>query len=280
MNRFPSTHLSILAFIATVTLLSSLVRLPAEEPTDPAGKINAPFELDKYKSFIDLDLSRPRPDCSLADMGIPALTTSGQLVDHQGQPLPNVAVAIVEPIGLSGTCYYDNFDTTDQQGRFSVAGSIVKTRLVFRKPNGRIWKLTPANRDQPVHVRWPQPATVSITMPQEIAEAAKAIHIQTPGYWSGMSVLRQSATLDGQGRAVFEDVIPSEYFVTVDQSVDVVDPPLIHRVEIGRLKVNEGDTTRFDCPLDGTSITGQYFAPEIPQLGKQRPYVLIRIQVG
>jgi hypothetical protein len=248
----------------------------ADETRVPAGKKRADFDLQQYKKFIDFDLSRPKPACAMTDMGIPGRSVEGQLVDHRGSPIAEVAVAIVEPIGYSGHCYYENFDTTDDQGRFEVEGSVAKTRLIFRKPSGRIWKVNVAANQRPIRVTWPEPATVTVQVSPETAGVGDSVSIQTRRYWAGMAVMRESAEINETGSAVFDDVIPGDYFVTMLKTIEVVGKQKSRTVEIGALSVAAGDQLIVQCEREGTVMRGAYRIKPSPIVGNLATFVSIQ----
>lgn len=264
------TYLLCLAFCGSVLLGNAR---GSDESPIPTGKKKADFDLSQYKGFIDFQLSRPKPECRMAEMGIPGRRVEGQLVDHDGNPMEDVAVAIVEPIGYSGHCYYDNFDTTDAQGRFVVDGSVAKNRLVFHKSNGRTWKVTLDPKQEQIQFSWPQAAKVTVRVPKEIA--TQSVRIQTKRYWAAMSVQRHAAELDENGSAVIE-VIPGEYYVTAEKTIKVGGTEKTLAIEIARFVTAEGEKKVVDCGEgDATVIHGKYTVEPNPILGNLKTYVLI-----
>lgn len=252
----------------------------ADQPI-PTGKEKLAFNLKTFKPFIDFDLSRPKPTCSMRDMGIPGRRAEGQLVDDQGKPLQGVAVALVEPIGYSSHCYHDNFDITDDQGRFLVDGSVAKTRLVFRNPKGRIWKVNLRPGEELVRVAWPAAATVTLQVPADVAEVGQSLSIQTRRYWSGMAVMRQSAEVNADGVALFEGVIPGEYYVTATKEIEVAGKQQSRLVEVAQFTVEAGAKKRVACKGGDSVLTGHYAIKADPLLGNLGAFVLIeRVQVS
>ncbi len=266
----PMKHLFCVLSIALVGTAAA-----ADPPEIPTGKKRAEFDLASFKTFIDRELSRPKPACSMADMGIPGRTVEGQLVDHQGKPIEGVVVAISEPIGYSGRCYYDNFDVTDDLGRFIVDGAACKTRLIFRKPSGRIWKRNLRSDSGPIRVEWPEPSKVTIQVPSQLAAAGQTIRIQTTQYWSGMATMRHSAELDDDGLATFDDVIPGDYFVTINKSLNVAGGEKTVSIDLARFSVSAGQQKTVKCDQGKTSIRGSVAVKPNAFAGNQRTFVII-----
>ena len=240
-------------------LLLNLLSVPASTQTPP--KV---FDLATYKRFIDHELSRVRPSCAMSEMGIAGRTVAGKLVDHLGNPLPDVIVALVEPIGHSGDCYYENFDLTDEKGEFAVEGTVAKNRLIFRRPDGRIWRESVKIGDVQKRFEWPTPSTLTVTIPDDWkrefnldwANAEKApvlLRLQTARYWSGLSIHHQMTNVDANGQAVFQDVVPGDYFLTLPKSIDLAGESLRRSVEVGRITVDEGADLQLTLQPEGST---------------------------
>ncbi len=228
----------------------------ADEPPIPIGKQRAEFDISKYRTLIDSDLGIPKPSCSAAQMGVPVRTIEGQLLSHDGKPMFDVAVAINETIGYSSHCYFENFDTTDEQGRVSVDGAIRKNRLVFKNPQGRLWIVRLSNDQQRVRVVWPKAGNVTLLIPKRVAAEGETVTVRTQRYWAGMSTMKYSGIV-ANGQVVFDDVLPADYYATVRKVIRLGESKLIRDIEIAQLSVRSGEDLTVDCDsTTGTRITG------------------------
>ncbi|MGI9473480.1 MAG: hypothetical protein ACR2NZ_18205 [Rubripirellula sp.] len=226
------------------------------------------FDLPTYKTFIDMELSRVRPNCSMAEMGIRGRPVRGRLVNHLGAPMSDVIVALVEPIGHSLDCFYENFDVTDEQGRFNVAGSVSKNRLIFRQSNGRTWRLRVTDLQDDRLVRWPPPSTITahlssalrneLSVEEADDEASPRLSLQTEQYWGGMSIMVIAPERVSDGDTVFKHVLPANYALTIPKTIDVAGQRITRRIELRRVHVQPGEHQQLSLvPNGGTRLSGK-----------------------
>lgn len=222
-------------------------------------KQKKPFDLKLHKPFIDHDLSRPKPSSSLQDMGLPARDVAGTLTDHAGNPIQDALVAIVEPIGYSRHCYFDNFDMTDSEGRFRVRGGTQKTRLIFRVASGKLWvhHVGESTPPSPIDVTWPESGGVLIQVPASLAKPSSDVVVRSKAYWSGMSVMSQSAKLNESGIARVDELMPADYVVTVSQEVVIGGKTEQRQVDIGHFRLKAGEIKQVKCVPGKTTLTGR-----------------------
>lgn len=280
-------RISVLRLVLTWSALVWSFAASGLASADPP-KQKQPFEISAFRSLIDSDLGIPKPTCSLSQMGIPEQKTTGILIDHAGKPLAGVAVAIDEPVGYTSHCYFDNFDTTDERGRFSVSGSVRKNRLIFKKANEQLYVVRITGNQRQVTATWPQPILVTLNVPESVAAGGETLTLRSQRYWAGMSPLQLRDQVSDDGIVRFDNVLPGDYFATVRRVVQISGAPLIREVEVAAFSVEPGEPLEIDChPEQGTRIAGDV-TPEdnaklignrIPQLGSQyisieRPKIL------
>lgn len=242
--------------IPMATILLSLCASGDEKTAQQ--KVRLDFDIGRYQELINRDIGIPKPGCTLAQMGIPARSVEGRVIGHDGKPIIGAAVALVEPVGYSSHCYYDNFATTDDEGRFRVAGSVRKSRIVIRRTDE--WVLVaPLQPDQKtVVIDWPEPATVSLTFPQDLAPPGAAITIRTRRYHAGMSAWYRNTTVAEEGATIFRALVPGDYVVTTSEAISFGDSKIARNVEIGSFSVRAGEAINVDCRSDVVAaVTGQ-----------------------
>ncbi len=114
--------------IVTLLCLAMVAPAFAAEP-DPKPSLSR-FEMRVFNNFISYDLSRPKLHGLMENMGLETRTVRGRALAHTGRPIVGALVALCEDIGYSGNCCDENFDITDQLGRFFLVGGLDRTRVV------------------------------------------------------------------------------------------------------------------------------------------------------
>lgn len=198
-------------------------------------------DMKEFRDFISRDLSRPKSRGSLAQTGFETRMIRGRVVDHLGNPIVGAQVAIVERIGYSGYCYDENFDKTDELGRFLVVAEVDRMCLVVRRAAGVIWKQTLRLDELSVEMVWPEPATCTIAVDSKIGNGSNEISIQSARYWAGMSSLRRFAALDEYNKIVVSDLLPGAYLVAIKKTVQNEKRTAAAYVEVGKFSVNPGE---------------------------------------
>ena len=224
----------------------------------PRKSAPAPYDKKAFSSFLNFDLSRPWPSGSLVELGIEARTVHGRLLDHSGAPMTGVQVAIVEPVGYSGECFFENFDTTDGLGRFVVTGHRRKHRLIFRKAEGQVWKLTHSPEETDVVVHWPEPALCEVHVDPQIAGPGTRVRLSTNEYWAGMSSLSLNTKIGNDQIARFENIIPAQYNINVGVKLRVDKRDAEWPIERGQVNIVAGQHHVVHCqPNAGTRLSGK-----------------------
>lgn len=233
----------VVSFAIALSLMSTS---PIAAERTPASD-NSSFDIRRYEHLINHDIGVPKPGCSLAEMGIPSRQIEGRLVDHQGQPVRDVVVAVIDPVGYSSHCYYDNFAATDDNGKFHVAGSVRKNRIVFRRNDGWVLVAGLKPHGNTLTVVWPKPATVNLTIPPALAKPGDQLTIRTRKYHAGMSAMSHSITVSEVGPTVFNAHIPGDYVITKTRMISIGDSVIMRQVEIGSFSINDGETVHVRC---------------------------------
>ncbi len=219
--RLPSVQLGrfLLAPLAFVACsLSQITRaefaMAQDAPLKPA---RSDFDLREFSDFINFDLSVPRPRGPLQREGRLIRTLVGQVVDHAGAPIVGAQVVFTEPIGQGTEDFDENYDKTDELGRFFVEGDELRERLVVRRGDGLVWNVPVATDDRVLRVQWPAPGRVTIVIDPELLPPGSEIGIVSVEYWAGMSPLRRKATTDASGAAIVDDLLPGTFRVVANR---------------------------------------------------------------
>jgi HEAT repeat protein len=244
--------------VATCLMLQVSVMLPHlvanEKPPKPKVEpktARSDFDIGEFRDFVSYDLSRPQPTGSLRDFGIETRKIYGQLVDHQGKPIADAQVAISEPVGYSGECYNENFDKTDQLGRFVVEGHIRRNRIAIRREAGQTWGVQLEPDQQSIQVVWPEPAKLLIHVDAKLCEPETTLRIQSTRYWVGLSALQRVVKLDQERAAIVEDLLPGKYAVVTSKTIKIGETEHRREIEIGRFSIDEGETKSVKCVTTG-----------------------------
>ena len=225
------------------------------QPREPKPA-RSEFDMKEFRNFISYDLNRRVSEGSFAKRGFITRTIRGQVVDHEGSPIEGAQVAMAEPIGKSGDCFDENFDKTDEQGRFLIEGQQVRSRLVIRRGPGQIWRVNLKPDERDVKVVWPKPATCKVTVDPKLCEPEAAISITTTKYWAGMSVMQYETRLDKNRQATINNMIPGEYFVSTTKKITLGEENDLS-VEIACFTIDAGETKDVHCQPIGVQVTGK-----------------------
>ena len=91
-----------------------------------------------------------------------------------------------------------------------------------------------------------------------------------------MAVMRHTAKTDQDGVAVFNDVIPGDYYATINKSIKVAADEQTRAIEIAQFKVAAGEGLTVPCGNNGvTVITGALADKPNPGGIKLNMYVMI-----
>lgn len=203
----------------------------------------------ELSNFVSHELSRPASRGTLINTVGDFRTVHGRVLDHDGKPVVGALVAICERIGYSNQCYDENFDATDELGRFVVQAGIDKNRLVIRRSPTAIWKYALKPLQDYALVHWPAPASCEITVDESLGSPGDTLTITTAKYWAGMSVLRYRAVLDENRKASVIDLMPTHYVITNNKKLKHVESTIA--IEIGRLSVKPGESVNVSCQESG-----------------------------
>lgn len=258
-----SRRIGLLIAFVFVAFESSADEGPGAEPARKSARTAiGGRELAK---FVSHELSRPSSRGSLVDVVGDFRTVHGRVLDHDGKPVTGALVAICERIGYSNQCYDENFDMTDDLGRFVVQAAVDKNRLVIRRGPTAIWRFALQPTQDYAVVQWPAPSSCKITVDKSLGAPGDTLTIATSRYWAGMSVMRYGAVLDQDRSATVSDLIPTSYFITNHKTAKVGENEESVPVEIGSFSVKPGETANVKCVHVGQrGLKGRVTAPVKP----------------
>jgi HEAT repeat protein len=247
----PWILLAILCFVSFVTGHSTVNATQQDDSstTEDLKPTRSNFPMEDLHEFISLDLSRPVSRGSIEQAGGSIRTLHGRLVDHQENPIVDAVVVLVERIGYHDKLYDENFDRTDDQGRFLVQGHEDLVSLVFQKGKKLTWRVSipPFDRERldPEFqlVKWPAPSKCRLRPDETFnAKENQEFVLATTEYWTGMSPLTLKANLEN-GVVVFEDLLPSKYAVLTNWRQQ--------RVQIGVIEIAAGENKELELENSG-----------------------------
>lgn len=204
------------------------------------------FDMREVKDFISHTLQLPQSEGSLHVWGMQTRTVSGRLVDHTGQPIEGAFVAFLEPQGFSHNCYDENFDQTDEHGRFLVEGDLLRSRIVVRRGRTQHLAVNVADDADSVDVVWPEPATVRLTIGPEFLGAEDRAVCVRPTRQTGLSSLFVPLELDEKNSIAITDQLPGEFAVCTLRSIRAGKHFESRYVEVGTFEVEAGEKLSMD----------------------------------
>lgn len=221
------------------------------------------FDIKEFHEFVSYNLGRPVSRGSLVPFGFVTRTLHGRVVDHEGKPIAGAKVAFVETIGYSGQCYNENFDLTDQQGRFLVEGQLERSRIVVRRDKKRVWTQAVTPEATSLDFAWPAPATCTVTVDPALNRNGDKIWISSSGYWAGMNTLQILAKLDPDGSCIVEDLLPGSYRIAIAKDVAQGEQVEPSRVEVGSFKITANVQKSVTCQRTGNrQLSGKVPGPD------------------
>lgn len=261
---------------ASICVASGIRSIDAAE-TDVAPKAErSQLDLSDVREFLSQVLHRTELEGSVRVWGMQTRTVRGRVVDHTGQPIVGAIVAFVESAGFSNRLYDENFDRTDEQGRFLVESDLYKSQVVVWRGGAQVWSAdVPATSDF-VDVVWPQPATVRITVDEELLEPnARAITVASAEYWCEHSQLSADYQLDENRSVEITNQIPGDFVVEVHRSARFKTYSTTTAVEVGSFHAAPGEKIEVECrPSGNRRLSGK-----LPrQLNRQVTLTVDRVQ--
>ena len=237
----------------------------ADKPTEAEVSADIPpqpsrstFDIKEFDSFISHELSRTQPRGSHAEFGPFPRQIHGQVVDHAGQPIVDAFVALVERIGYSSATFNESYDKTDKLGRFVVAGQVNQERIIVRRSVSSTWKVWLQPKQSSVKITWPKPATIDLSIAQELRQPEARVLIRTTSYWSGMTSLDCSVELDEDGKSTVTNMIPGDYFVSITKEIEFDEGNKTRYIDIGGFSIKAGERKKVHCQKTGKrQVTGQ-----------------------
>lgn len=216
------------------------------------------FDMQEVREFISQTLSRTPSQGSLHPWGMQSRTIRGRVVDYDGQPVVGAYVAFVEPIGFSRNCNDENFDKTDEHGRFVVEGDFMRSRLVVRRSKTQVWSVDIPRDKGAVEIVWPEPATVRISVDADLREEdASLITVTSTRYWAGLATLNAQFELDENNAVEITDQLPGEFTIAVKRSIQIGDHSESRYVEVGSFLAEPGAKLDVNCrPTGHRRISG------------------------
>lgn len=249
-----------LAMAGAFLLAASDCRLTiaADLAVTPKAK-RSQFDMEEVRRFISRTLSRTASEGSLRIWGIQTRKVRGRVVDHDGQPIAGAHVAFVEPIGFSRQCYDENFDKTDDQGRFLVEGGLLKSRLVVRRSDRQIWATQITGKDDNVEIVWPQPAAVHISVDADLLQQdAPIVRVTSARYRGGMSTLTEQYELDEKNSFEITDQLPGDFTISVQRTIKLGEHSESRYVEVGSFHAEPGADLAVRCrPTGNRRVSGK-----------------------
>lgn len=205
------------------------------------------FDMKELREFINFGLSVTQARGSLRKLGEPTRTVRGRVVDHDGKPIVGVPVSFSSDIGYSFYSYDENFDITDEQGRFVLEGDFTRTRIIVWRGKQNAWHVFPDRAEENVEIRWPRPAKCSVTFNRSLLEdesLSNKVWLTTTHYAVGMSTLNRSIEISSDGPTQIDGLVPGEYSLQMERTVVLKGEPAeakTFRVEVARFEAEAGD---------------------------------------
>ena len=211
----------------------------------PSKQARSQFDLREFDDFINFDLSVPRPRGPLQIEDRSIRTVHGQVLDHFGQPVVGAQVALAEEIGKHNEDFNENYDKTDESGRFLVQGNSSRCRVVVRRAKGKLLNIPLTAEQGDVRVVWPAPRRVRLVVDAARCWPDTSIFLSSTEYWAGMEPLRMKATIDAHGVAILDDVPMGTFRVYVVRPLVTPDGGELYaerelgQFSVGAAEVNE-----------------------------------------
>ncbi|MEX2316245.1 MAG: hypothetical protein WD669_03770 [Pirellulales bacterium] len=232
----------------------------------PPKPARSQFEAGEFREYTSQDLTRPQPS-GPQGAGHDLRTLQGQLVDHLGQPIPDVFVSIHEQIGYENPASVDNFDKTDQLGRFILRSSLLKDRVEVRRGNEAVWNQTVEPGQTTMKIVWPKPSPVRLEIDRKLLLAGKEFSLTTPEFWTDMSPLHIPRVQSHEGVTTFNWLLPGTYRVLCPKRIKVGGFNVERSVTIAEFTVREGEEQAVRAGAEpGIEITNS-----VPKWGNDDP---------
>ena len=224
------------ALLSTVALCQQAV---AAESSQAPKSQRSQFDLLEVREFISQTLSRTESEGSHHLWGMQTRTVRGRVVDHTGQPVVGAYVAFVEPAGFGRNCYDENFDKTDEAGRFLVEGDFLKSRLVVSRGRRQVWSTDVERTADSVDVVWPQPGSVRVTVDAKLLpQDTPLIQITAIRYRGGATHIQYPP--DENHSIEVNDQMPGEFTVAVQRTIKTGNHSETRFVEVGTFQSEPG----------------------------------------
>jgi hypothetical protein len=222
-------------------------------PGDPPLKaVRSTFDIREFQSLFNDVLLVPHPRGSLPRVSLRTRTLHGRVVDHEGRPIVDVQVGLANPTdGHYGSDALENFDMTDELGRFLVQDNDGRRRLVVVREPRHVWNATLAGDETYLDVEWPKPGRVRIVVGPALVPPSAKVMLRARRTRDGVvRLVRDAVALDGDGAATFENLPPNAYRAYTMRRLPRGEdrkPAYVER-ELGRFMIEPGDDReeRFD----------------------------------
>ncbi|MEZ6124206.1 MAG: M56 family metallopeptidase [Planctomycetaceae bacterium] len=234
-----------------------------------------PFQLLHFREKFNQPYFTTPPEDSLDVLGFPSRPIEGRLVNSDGKPISGMPVAVQPKYGsgrlmasvqihVSDQAVDENFDVTDEEGRFRVEATMEHPVLVFFSTAG-LYRLTePTVKDQAQDYQWPEPVSLSWSVPRRYAEPGQQIHFCQQGLWTKQIQPVYSATVPEDRQVRIQ--LPRGKYTACAEAVEYE-----VMVELSRFTVTPNMTTIPDVPsaADGAVIGGNC------DLSPEKHYVIV-----
>ncbi|MFK7820127.1 MAG: HEAT repeat domain-containing protein [Planctomycetaceae bacterium] len=221
------------------------------------------FDMKRLREFINSGLSTPKSRGSLRKLGEPTRTIHGRLLDHDGKPIVGTAVSFSAEIGYSFHSYDENFDITDDNGRFVVEGDYTRERIAVWRGQHSALNQYVDHKTKTIEIRWPKPATCSLTFDRSLAEDesfGQKIWLASTRYVVGMSTPQRPFERSEEGPTILDNLLPGEYSVLAERTLTLNTEPAetkTFRVEVAKFNVSAGDEISVVAkPVGNRSLSG------------------------
>ena len=226
-------------------LQSETVQSDAKDNVEPKPA-RSQFDLGTFHEFVSHTLSRPTSRGSLEPFGFVTKTVTGRVVDHNGRPIVGAKVAFVEAVGFSDKCYDENFDLTDEQGRFLVIGGTDRSRIVVQNIAGHVFEKEVSIPDTTTQLDWPQLASCKIIIGESLQKDLTHISVMLADE-QGLHSTRQVVDLDNSYTGEISNLMPGSYRVYTTRGAKQGESVEVSQIEIAKFTVAVNENLEITC---------------------------------
>jgi hypothetical protein len=260
--------------LVAILTLPTHVALAQAEKNSPTGKASelspkpakTPIDLTEFREAGLPDFSQPRAS-GAQGAGRELRTLHGLVVDHLGQPMAGVLVAVRDKIGFENEAGYENFDKTDEQGRFVVRGDLLKDRVEVRRSREQIWSQNLEPDQTYVKFVWPKPCKLRLELDVKLCLAGKEFVIASTERGANSELFYLTRAQPHEGVTTLNWLMPGSYRVLCPKKVKSGGTDVERSVDVGEFTIGAGEEKTVHIePQPGIEITNS-----LPKWGKDDP---------